>query len=382
MAGKQVASDGVPSSLAGMSKNQLYDIMSQMKALIEQNKEQARQILIQNPNLTKALFQAQIMLGMVQPPKAPPVISAAASQNPQPSAASTQQPKIHAPSSFPGQSAQNQLKAPQPNQAMSSNSQSQHTIPPNAQTPAVPSHPLQQPPMQQQPKAHHGPPSTPQSSSQVPNLTQLPQHIPSQPAPLHQLPVPSLPPQQQQSMQNTSSQYMPLQQQPQLQPPLPPQPRPPIQGFPHQLMGQNLGFQHPGGQQLHPSQHMFHPGTKPPPTMGPSFPQVPNQSLPQSHYQAGGSQVGMDFNQVGSSKQPERGSNRPPNLPDNTMGQLPGPPFSQAGPSNQPPRQPPLTPEMEKALLQQVMSLTPEQINMLPVEQRNQVLQLQQMLRQ
>lgn len=41
-----------------------------------------------------------------------------------------------------------------------------------------------------------------------------------------------------------------------------------------------------------------------------------------------------------------------------------------------------LTPEMEKALLQQVMSLTPEQINLLPPEQRNQVLQLQQMLRQ
>jgi len=38
--------------------------------------------------------------------------------------------------------------------------------------------------------------------------------------------------------------------------------------------------------------------------------------------------------------------------------------------------------EMEKALLQQVMSLTPEQINLLPPEQRNQVLQLQQILRQ
>lgn len=40
-----------------------------------------------------------------------------------------------------------------------------------------------------------------------------------------------------------------------------------------------------------------------------------------------------------------------------------------------------LSPELEKALLQQVMSLTPEQINMLPAEQRNQILQLQQILR-
>ncbi len=54
----------------------------------------------------------------------------------------------------------------------------------------------------------------------------------------------------------------------------------------------------------------------------------------------------------------------------------------QMGTVNQPLRPPALTPEMEKALLQQVMSLTPEQINLLPPDQRNQVLQLQQMLRQ
>eukprot|EP00252_Welwitschia_mirabilis_P021295 TRINITY_DN5422_c0_g1_i1.p1 TRINITY_DN5422_c0_g1~~TRINITY_DN5422_c0_g1_i1.p1 ORF type:complete len:452 (+),score=94.85 TRINITY_DN5422_c0_g1_i1:259-1614(+) len=55
--------------LAGASKQQLYDIMSQMKVLIEQNHEQARQILIDNPGMTKSLFQAQIMLGMVPTPK-------------------------------------------------------------------------------------------------------------------------------------------------------------------------------------------------------------------------------------------------------------------------------------------------------------------------
>lgn len=41
-----------------------------------------------------------------------------------------------------------------------------------------------------------------------------------------------------------------------------------------------------------------------------------------------------------------------------------------------------LTPEEEKALLQQVMILTPEQINLLPPEQKKQVLQLQQIMRQ
>lgn len=34
MAGKQVSGDGVPPSLAGMSKTQLYDIMCQMKVHI------------------------------------------------------------------------------------------------------------------------------------------------------------------------------------------------------------------------------------------------------------------------------------------------------------------------------------------------------------
>lgn len=33
MAGKQVAGAGLPESIAGMSKNQLHDIMSQMKVL-------------------------------------------------------------------------------------------------------------------------------------------------------------------------------------------------------------------------------------------------------------------------------------------------------------------------------------------------------------
>ncbi|MBA0610711.1 hypothetical protein Godav_011518 [Gossypium davidsonii] len=84
--------------------------------------------------------------------------------------------------------------------------------------------------------------------------------------------------------------------------------------------------------------------------------------------------------------QADRGSSWMSSQPDNsTLTQLQGPSAlvpSQMGSGNQPPRPASLTPEMEKALLQQVMSLTPEQINLLPPEQRNQVLQLQQILRQ
>nr|GMD65912.1 cleavage stimulating factor 64 [Ipomoea batatas] len=54
-------------NIVGKSKNELYNIMCEMKKLMDQNKEQARQILVENPTLAKDLFKAQIMLGMVQP---------------------------------------------------------------------------------------------------------------------------------------------------------------------------------------------------------------------------------------------------------------------------------------------------------------------------
>ncbi|RVX14057.1 hypothetical protein CK203_011218 [Vitis vinifera] len=102
----------------------------------------------------------------------------------------------------------------------------------------------------------------------------------------------------------------------------------------------------------------------------------------------GGSLLRTEFsNAAGSSMQVDRGSSSwmPPRH-ENTMGtQLPGPPPlvpGQMGSTNPSPRPQLLNPEMEKALLQQVMSLTPEQINRLPPEQRHQILQLQQMLRQ
>lgn len=60
------SSDAISNTLGAMSRADLYEIMSQMKALVEQNPAQARQILVQNPQLTKALFQAQIMLGMIK----------------------------------------------------------------------------------------------------------------------------------------------------------------------------------------------------------------------------------------------------------------------------------------------------------------------------
>ncbi|RWV92305.1 hypothetical protein GW17_00045336 [Ensete ventricosum] len=116
-------------------------------------------------------------------------------------------------------------------------------------------------------------------------------------------------------------------------------------------------------------------------------PPLPSQPPPQHLYQQVSSHIGPEYgNQTGTGTalQAERGAPWAPGPPEMTKAgtQLPGPPLMATGTSGQPPRSSVLTAEMEKALLQQVMSLTPEQINLLSPEQRNQVLQLQEMLRQ
>ena len=63
-------SDQISATLATKSRGELYEVLAQMQALVKANAGQARAILLQNPQLTKALFQAQIMLGLVQLPPA------------------------------------------------------------------------------------------------------------------------------------------------------------------------------------------------------------------------------------------------------------------------------------------------------------------------
>ncbi|KAL6514586.1 hypothetical protein OROGR_020165 [Orobanche gracilis] len=62
-----LGTDPLTHHLAKMSRSQLIEVMSALKAMATQNKEQARQLLRAIPNLSKALLQAQIMLGMVSP---------------------------------------------------------------------------------------------------------------------------------------------------------------------------------------------------------------------------------------------------------------------------------------------------------------------------
>mmetsp|Transcript_21216 Transcript_21216/g.46403 ORF Transcript_21216/g.46403 Transcript_21216/m.46403 type:complete len:430 (+) Transcript_21216:93-1382(+) len=64
------AQDKINAVIASMPPMQLFEIMAKMKALVQQNPTAARQVLVQSPQLTRALFQVQITLGMVKPPPA------------------------------------------------------------------------------------------------------------------------------------------------------------------------------------------------------------------------------------------------------------------------------------------------------------------------
>lgn len=130
--------DQITDALAKMPRAALFDIMAQMKGLIQQNQQQARQILVTNPSLTRALFQAQILLGMLKNP-----LSADAM-----------------PQQGPPQAGPQPLPQPGPGP------QQQH---------------YQQPPIQQ-PQHQHAPAMRPQHVPPVnPNVQYPPQDLPPQP---------------------------------------------------------------------------------------------------------------------------------------------------------------------------------------------------------
>lgn len=62
-----LASDALTVYLSKMSRNQLAQMVSEMKGIAVGNKEMAQELLLAKPQLNRALLQAQIMLGMVTP---------------------------------------------------------------------------------------------------------------------------------------------------------------------------------------------------------------------------------------------------------------------------------------------------------------------------
>jgi cleavage stimulation factor subunit 2 len=59
------ATDSISQTLAALPPNQLLDIMSQMKSLVTSSPDQARTLLNGHPQLAYALFQAMLMMNVV-----------------------------------------------------------------------------------------------------------------------------------------------------------------------------------------------------------------------------------------------------------------------------------------------------------------------------
>ncbi|XP_031473953.1 cleavage stimulating factor 64 [Nymphaea colorata] len=376
-----VGTDPLTLYLAKMSRNQLSDILSELQVLTKHNQPLARQMLLARPQLSKAVLQAMIMLGMV-----PPQV----------------------------------LQLPNIRQGPAS------LIPPSLQDgQPLPSQPIQ-PPLQTNLQVgvlnrlpDGKPPAAPQNSSVIPPtihgqsrlqvVSQTQNQVPlqlGQSGGASSLTAQVQPPTGLSAIrpQPPLTTSKPLQQQ--MQPPLPQQPRP--VGYAVQRTVQST-IQNPALLQSLPSQPISnHNAIKP----GPSATVIGGQP---AGFRDTGSLSVINSNihsslvdQTGLTADTSEVLTRPSKLTKLedgcvSSGAMAGSnisgvalaPASIIGASSFPTNQisnsniaanaeqqvPQLSPEVESALLQQVMNLTPEQLSSLPPEQRQQVLQLQQMLR-
>ncbi|KAM0035901.1 putative RNA recognition motif domain, nucleotide-binding alpha-beta plait domain superfamily [Helianthus debilis subsp. tardiflorus] len=283
-----LGTDPLTLHLAKLPKGQLTEVLTEFKALATQNKEQARQLLLAHPQLSKAILQAHIMLKAVPPHM-------------------LQMPNAQL---LPGQHAHPPVHGGQLGQQ--SSIQSLSGLPPLAQN-KVPVGFMQQ--------------SQSQPSSSI---------VPSQYAAM------SLPPQ------------------PRFQTPLPAQHQVPhYSTLPGASVAVNL-------QSLRP-QHSSQLAV-------PVQPSITTHKVPINAYK---DQIVRPAKLL--KMEDGRGASFSPadnNLPAS------GNQILKAGPTESQKPNPELPPGAESALLQQVLSLTPEQLSSLSPEQQQQVIQLQQMLRQ
>lgn len=297
--------NGVPGSdpltlhLAHMPRNQLYDVLSELKLLATQNKESARNLMLGSPLLMKALFQALIMLGLVNPQLSPMLNNQDSVSIPPPVVQDDQQAQQPL---YPG-------------------------LPPIAQN-----------------KVHTGvmPSSMVPQNFLVANQLLAPRHLPpavknpsQQTAFPGQSGVPTLPSMRVQPFPSVSAAVSSSSLK---------------QPTPHSLL------QHPGQMVSMPQQEI----------------ELSNVTATVQHSLSTRPSI-QDPRLQGSGKLARIGdssdiTNRPSKLmklDDGTSASAPEP----------------LGPDVESALLQQVMNLTPEQISSLPLEQQQQVIQLQRMYR-
>ncbi|KDP22708.1 hypothetical protein JCGZ_01932 [Jatropha curcas] len=384
-----LASDPLTLHLAKMSRSQLNDIMSELKGMATKNREQARQLLLARPQLPKALFQAQIMLRMVTPQV-------------------LQMPNIRQP---PGQPALHSLQdtqlgkqsAIQTLPGLPSLVQRMHSglVPKmqESQFSAMPPASL----IQNQFSAHAQP---------ILPRTQIPQHansnVPQQATLPGQSGLPSLPPVHpavRPQIQMGSLSFLNKQMPPSLPQHSAKQVGTANFGHTSQRVLPNTATQS-SILSRPPSNAAFQPG---PPISSGLSDAVANDAdrsiQAPDNIRRNNAFLPVQTNEVNDSKEPVSRPSKLLKMDDGrsvsfSSGALDvskattsGPSQAFTVPANPPPKseelkysekqvsQPQLPPDVESALLQQVLNLTSEQLNSLPPEQRQQVIQLQQALR-
>lgn len=389
------ASDPLTLHLSNMTKKQLYDIMAEMKVMGTQNKDLARQLLSLCPVLLKALFQAQIMLGMVPPQEMQMLNIRQKSPSLLPQATvldGMQDPKLAMRPPYPGQPPFTHNKTPLGIIPRLQDTQGP-AIPQNTSVNnQLPNVPFQQVSVQPryQPQQAQSQPMLPATGPVQPGVLTVPSL-----RPLSGLSLRPLPP----ALESSSS----LQQQVQQTPLLP-------GGSAH---SSQLGFQNSTHQSVLPrplsSQPNFQPGSSNA-IMGSGLidginkhgvAQVTNEiRFPGSNSnlitgtQEQTSTAGKSFDSMHHPSKLARledGRSAIHNIVgQNTTTTIGSGTTSVFLPRNQVPRTDmiqnsekqvlQLAPDVQSALLEQVKSLTPEQLSSLPPEQRQQVIDLQKML--
>ncbi|KAJ6817184.1 cleavage stimulating factor 64-like [Iris pallida] len=382
-----LGNDPLTQYLAKMSRQQLNEIMFEMKALVVQNKSLAEQLLHDVSQLPKALFQAQIMLGMVTPQ----MMQIASTRQPLNSFPNSLQPSHH------GQTPQNEALV------------GSLSRPPETQSNAL------------------------QNPLGVQQFALPFQQIPLQPP--FQQPLPSQPQVQPQGMTLGKSgvpvppqSFVNLANQPQV-PPLPnskgliSQVQPPLLQHSRPAGPTNVGYHPPRALPDKNVQQSYLPHPIATQTGSSAYPELLNGLGTLSKEASTSTSVNHDLSWASRAK----------NLPGSGMvlGEQTGMTGEISGMLNHQPKRPKLEegggthpfitssfhtssisaqpigsgrtvgsqtanhadvkqhaekqvlqipPDVESALLQQVMNLTPEQVSLLPLEQRQQVIQIQQML--
>ncbi|KAL3147799.1 hypothetical protein ABBQ32_002527 [Trebouxia sp. C0010 RCD-2024] len=302
--------DQITDALSKMPRAALFDIMAQMKGLIQQNQQQARQILVTNPSLTRALFQAQILLGMLKNP-----LSADATAQPGPPPA--------APQLVPQPAPAPQQQFPPPHM------QSQHQLAPAMRPQHAPSaNPITHfPPQDMQSQA---PPQQQQQGGSLPGAPQSMRHAPGQSMP-------------------------------------------------------GRGARHPGPAQGGPGPGPVGMQTGPGPVGMQTGPAGQQYGGPMQGPPVGQAGQGMQGPGPGPGQVPVRRPHDPRMRgadPRQQAHPRPAQPIQQPQPNPQPQPAPAanLPAEQQKVLLNQIMQLSPAQIDGLPHEQKAQVLALQQQM--